>query len=272
MFLTELPFMAILALAIIYNPYATGWVKLYPLIAIMAAAIVFSNIFLYRAVSLSRCKIKDVGLFSPRDYTTLSAGNSIRLLPLSRGKVKIYVYAQAGLPELDWMREQTTNPDEICTYRGKAQGGTRTVARALEYFDVPSGEIEKILRGENFSGDYDECTVSIHKNAEEKTEYHIKLKRTVLEFNIAELELSGGSEIRSHRLPDGQWESELYRDGEYVSTHRSRGVKKQITKILAEYEMTQSDVRELFDGGDAEIDLDLVYASAKNGEYTVRIK
>lgn len=272
MYLTEVPFIIILVLAAIYNPYAEGMAGLYPLMAAMAAAIIFSNIFLYRAVSISRCRVRDVGRFSRRDYTEISAGNSLRLVPLEKGRVKIYVYREAGLPELDWMREQTTNPDEICTYRGRTQGGLCTVADTLSYFEVPTDEVEKIVSGADFNGDYPECRVSIHKTAEGRTEYRIELKRSVLELDFDEIELSCGVEIRSKRTFGGEWETDIFKDGEHISTHRSRGIKKQLTRILSEYELSPSEVREYFSGGDLELDGDLVYASVCDGAYTVRIK
>lgn len=272
MFLTEIPFVAILVLSIIYNQYAEGWTKLYPLITVMAAAIVFSNIFLFRAVMISRAEVRDIGRFSPRDRADLLAGGSIRLQPMDHGKVKIYVYGKAGLPELDWMRDQTTNPDEICMYRGRTQGGLRTVGRILSHFGVPSAEVERILSGGEFSGDYTDCTVKVLKLDDGKIEYRIGILSTIREFNTESIELSSGCSITSKRLSDGEWETEIHCNGEHISTHRSKKVKKQLTKILSEYEATASDLRELFGGGDTQIDLDLVFASAKDGAYTVRIK
>lgn len=271
MYLTEIPFVVILIFAIIYNPYAEGWAKFYPLICAMAAAIIFANIFLFRGVSLSRCKIRDIGRFSPRDSAELKLGSSIRLQPQKGGRVKIYVYGEAGLPELDWMREQTTNPDEICMYRGRAEGGIGVVSSALSYFGVPNGEIEKIITGESFDGDYSECKVSTQKLNDEAVEYRIELKQTVLELDVKQLELSSGVTVRSHRLSTDEWETVISRDGEDSSIHRSRKIKKQISRILMDYEASQSDIRELF-GGDAEIDLDLIYASSNDGVYTVIIK
>ena len=272
MYLTEVPFVIILVLAIIYNPYAEGMAQLYPLMAAMVAAIIFSNIFLYRAVSISRCRVRDVGRFSRRDFTTLSAGNSIRLVPMEQNRVRVYVYAEAGLPELDWMRDQTTNPDEICTYRGRTQGGLCTVADTLSYFEVPTDEVEKIVSGADFNGDYPECRVSIHKTAEGRTEYRIELKRSVLELDFDEIELSCGVEIRSKRTLGGEWETDIFKDGEHISTHRSRNIKKQLSRVLHELELSPSDVREYFSGGDLELENDLVYASVCGGAYTVRVK
>ena len=271
MFLTEIPFVVILVLAIIYNPYAEGWARLYPLITVMAAAIIFSNIFLFRGIRLSRCEIRDVGRFSPRDHASLSAGSSIRLRVEGGGRVRIYVFGKAGLPELDWMRDQTTNPDEICMYRGRTQGGLSTVAGLLSYFGVPKSEIESILSGGQFAGSYPECTVSIKTTDEGKTEYSITLLHTVLELDSEAMEISHGTELSSKRIEGGEWETTLYKDGEHISTHRSKSIKKQLSRILSEYEMGASDIRELF-GGDTEIDLDLLYACARDGVYTVRVK
>ncbi len=272
MFLTEIPFALILALAIIYNQYADGWTKLYPLITVMAAAIVFSNIFLFRAVRISRAEIRDIGRFSPRDHADLLAGGSVRLQPVDHGRVKIYVYGEAGLPELDWMRNQSTDPDQICMYRGRTQGGLRTVGRILSYFGVPGDEVKRIISGGEFSGNYDDCSVSVITLDNQKTEYRIGILSTVQEFNPKNIELSGGYEITSSPLSDGEWETVISSNQQKLSTHRSKQVKKQLTKILLEYEATVSDIRELFCGEDVEIDLDLVFASAKDGVYTVRIK
>ena len=272
MFLTEIPFVVILVLSIIYNPYAEGWARLYPLITVMAAAIVFSNIFLFRGIRLSRCEIRDVGRFSPRDHARLEAGNSIRLQVQNGGKVRIYVYGKAGLPELDWMRDQTTNPDEICMYRGRTLGGIRTVADILSYFGVPEKEIEAIIRGKEFCENYSECTVTVDTSADGSTQYSITLLRTVLELDPEVMDISRGTELSARAVDGGEWETVIVKDGEHISTHRSRRIKKQLSKLLSEYEVGASDIRELFSGADSEINLDLIHASARDGAYTVRIK
>ena len=276
LYFTELPIMLIMTLAIVHNPTATGWAKLYPLIFLCGAAIIFINIFLFRAVRFSMAEVRDIGLFSNRDDAALRAGASIRLVPTKFGRVRVYVYGDSGLPELDWMRDQTTNPDEICMFRSRVEGGERGIRRVLSYFGVGSDDIKRIIDEVGFHGEYEECDVDTLTDVNERKEYRITLKRTLAEFKISCDELTAGMELTARKNSRGEWDIDLTRGQEHIATYRSRKVKKQFTNILNEFEASGDDIREFFSGEDVEIELDLIYLAArstKNGtEYKIRIK
>ena len=184
MYLTELPIIFVLTLAIIHNPSAVGMAKLYPLISLCGLALIFINLYLFRMVRISMAEVRDIGRFSPRDNGSLAAGSSIRIIPTRHGRVKIQVYGEAGLPELDWMRDQTTDPGVICMYRGRAEGGSRAIKKAMRYFHIPDTDIDEMLATEGFHREYGECTVDTLTDFEGRKEYRITLNKTVGELSV----------------------------------------------------------------------------------------
>ena len=87
MYLTELPIIFVLTLAIIHNPSAVGMAKLYPLFSLCGLALIFINLYLFRMVRISMAEVRDIGRFSPRDNGRLAEGSSIRIIPTRHGRV-----------------------------------------------------------------------------------------------------------------------------------------------------------------------------------------
>ena len=179
MYWVLLPMALLLTLAIIYNPYAPRWYKLYPLMALSVAGMIFVFIFYFRLIRLNFTEIKDIGRFSPRDSALINEGKVLVLRDVGHGKLRVYLYGADGLPELDWMRDQTTDPSVICMYRGRAVGGRRTVARVLRYFGVYASDIDGILHTDGFRAEYDCVRVSTRIGDGERKEYVIEMTKTV---------------------------------------------------------------------------------------------
>ena len=209
LYLTELPIIFVLTLAIIHNPSAVGMAKLYPLISLCGLALVFINLYLFRMVRISMAEVRDIGRFSPRDNGKLAAGSSIRIIPTRHGRVKIQVYGDAGLPELDWMRDQTTDPGVICMYRGRAEGGSRAVKKALKHFHIPEADIENIIDTDDFHGEYEECVVDTLINLENRKEYRITMRRTVEEISAMAKAIGPEMTVTAKENAYGEWDTEL---------------------------------------------------------------
>ena len=205
LYLTELPIIFVLTLALIHNPSAVGMAKLYPLISLCVLALVFMNLYLFRMVRISMAEVRDIGRFSPRDNGKLAAGSSIRIIPTRHGRVKIQVYGDAGLPELDWMRDQTTDPGVICMYRGRAEGGSRAVKKAMRYFHIPDTDIDEMLATEGFHREYGECTVDTLTDFEGRKEYRITLNKTVGELSVGVKTLAAGMTLTAKENAHGEW-------------------------------------------------------------------
>ena len=275
MYLTELPIIFVLTLAIIHNPSAEGMAKLYPLIGLCVLALIFVNLYLFRMVRISMAEVRDIGRFSPRDNGKLAAGSSIRIIPTRHGRVKIQVYGDAGLPELDWMRDQTTDPEVICMYRGRAEGGSRAVKKALKYFHIPESDIANIIDTNDFHGEYEECVIDTLINFENQKEYRITMRRTIEELTDLDKELGAGMTLTSRKNAHGEWDIELCNE-ERVTVYRSQKVKKPLTAIFKEYEISESDIKEYFSGAEAVVENDLIRATATTvdgkPEYSIYIK
>lgn len=174
-----LPIAVILALAIIVNPYTEGWMKLYPLIIACVGGIAFIFLFFFRLIKINWSEIKDVGRFSPRDSALINEGKFIVLRPERGGRVKVYLYGNDGLPELDWMRDQSSDASVICMFRGRTEGGKRTVKRVLRYFGVPKADFSEIIGNVDFLRQYESVKVSTRVNDTERLEYVIEITETV---------------------------------------------------------------------------------------------
>ena len=272
LYLTELPIIFVLTLAIIHNSSAEGMAKLYPLISLCVLALVFVNLYLFRMVRISMAEVRDIGRFSPRDNGRLAAGSSIRIIPTRHGRVKIQVYGDAGLPELDWMRDQTTDPGVICMYRGRAEGGNRAVKKILRYFHIPPEEIKKIIETDDFHGEYAECVVETLTDLESRKEYRITLRRTIDELSAAVKAIAPGMTLTATKNAHGEWDATLSDKEQKVTEYRSTTVKKPLTAILKEYEISDSDIREYFSGDETVVENDIIRAVANGQEYQIYIK
>lgn len=272
MYLTELPIIFVLTLAIIHNPSAVGMAKLYPLISLCGLALIFINLYLFRMVRISMAEVRDIGRFSPRDNGSLANGSSIRIIPTKHGRIKIQVYGKAGLPELDWMRDQTTDPDVICMYRGRAEGGNRAVRRVMKYFHIQDADIEKMLAEVDFHGEYEECIVETLINIEGKKEYRITLNKTVSELSVGVKTLAAGMTLTAKENTHGEWDTVICNEDGTESAYRSTKVKKPLATILKEYEISDSDIKEYFSGAETVAENDLIRAVANGQEYQIYIK
>ena len=272
MYLTELPIIFVLTLAIIHNPSAVGMAKLYPLISLCGLALIFINLYLFRMVRISMAEVRDIGRFSPRDNGRLAEGSSIRIIPTRHGRVRIQVYGKAGLPELDWMRDQTTAPDVICMYRGRAEGGSRAVRRIMKYFHIADGDIDRMLDEVGFHGEYEECVVDTLNDLEGKKEYRITLTRAIEELKVGVKELKPGMTLTAKENAHGEWDTVICNEDGTKSAYRSTKVEKQLATILKEYEISDSDIKEYFSGAETVAENDLIRAVANEEEYRIYIK
>ncbi len=141
-----LPLAFLLTLCIKHNSELTGLFKLYPLILITSAAILFSIIFFYRAISISYSEIKQIGYFSSRDNAMITEGKTLILKKQKMGRVKIILFGNDGvLPGLDWMKNTYQAPQDIVLFRGMARGGNISIKRILKFFGADKSSISTLI-------------------------------------------------------------------------------------------------------------------------------
>ena len=155
MFLTELPILALLALAIIFNDSADGLLKLYPLIITSAAIAVFIFIFFFRVISLSNEEIRIIGRFTSRESAIINEGKRLVLTLDSRGRLKLELFEDDGvLPELDFLKNDPDyKPQGLNLFRERAVFGEHSLRRVLRYLEVSDSDIGAILSSDTY-----ECT------------------------------------------------------------------------------------------------------------------
>ena len=178
MYLTELPLLFLLIVAICYNGQATGFVRLYPLIIALVLGMIFIFIYLFRLISVSTEEIRSIGPFSTRDRAIINEGKTLILTVRKHGKLKMELFGNDGTPPmLDWAQSEEHEIMDIFLFRGKAVGGKRTVARVLRYFDVPADEAAQATE-DGFKKEYDAFEVSTERR-EDITEVRIRFTKTI---------------------------------------------------------------------------------------------
>ncbi len=158
MLLTELPLIILLTLSIIFNNSAPAPFRLYPMIIIISAAIIFILIYLFRVVVISREEIKIIGPYSSRDKVIINKGKTLILTLKKRGGLTVSLFGSEGRPALDWAAGDDFVPMEITLFKERTYAGRSGVKKILRYFDVPLAE--EIANGKDGSFEYKDYTVN----------------------------------------------------------------------------------------------------------------
>lgn len=174
MFLTELPIVGLLVLAICFNSSAGGQLKLYPLITVLSLAIILIFIFLFRVIVISAEEIRAIGPFSSKDKAIINKDKTLILTLRDRGRLIVTLFGNDGeRPALDWARGDDYIPVDINLFRERVEGRVGSAKKILRYFGIPSSDISAIVSGDCFTAQYDGFTVSAE---EENSTLQIKIK------------------------------------------------------------------------------------------------
>lgn len=177
MYLTELPFVFLFAVAIYFNRFAEGSMKLYPLIITLGCVMVFILVFLFRFVSLSFEEVRTRGPFSTHDSALINKDKTLILTMYPHKKLRIALFGNDGQPpSFDGLCGEPSI--DIFLFRARAVGGRRTVKSILSYYTVPEADIEAVLKNERFVAEYELITLT-SEHREDIREIKIKFKETV---------------------------------------------------------------------------------------------
>lgn len=173
MYLTEIPVILLLIMASAFNSSSEGVLKLYPLITVSAAAIVFIFIYLLRFVTLSNDEIKITGLFSSRDKAIINRGKTLILTVTKKGRLFITLFGNDGeRPMLDWAQGDDYTPIDINLFKERIYGGAGSIRKTLSFFGVSSEQIDTILSADSFFCEYEGFSVT---KVTEETKTDIKI-------------------------------------------------------------------------------------------------
>ena len=180
MYLTELPLIALLALAITLNDNAKGAVKLYPLIIAVSGIIIFIVVFLFRMVVISTDEIRAVGLYSSRDKAIINKGKTIILTLRESGRLIVTLFGNDGeRPSLDWASRDDYVPIDINLFKEKVEGRTLSCKRVLRFFGTPREDIPDIISGDFPEREYDGFTVRSETDKDGVRKIYILFTETI---------------------------------------------------------------------------------------------
>ena len=118
--------------------------KLYPLIIILIAVILFMLVYFFRLVRINVEEIRCIGPFSSRSRVELKKERSLVLTLLKHGRIRIEVFGIcADNDTYFWLKEEDFT--EINLFRAKANGKARTVKKILNFFGVDEDKAVKSL-------------------------------------------------------------------------------------------------------------------------------
>ena len=156
-----LPMVVTLYASIIFNNDSDLAMKLYPLIIFSSACIIFTFIYLFRAIEISYSEIRYIGQFSSRDSAEIIAGRTLTLELMKGGKVAIRLYGKEGYnPDIKWLESDDSEDSDICVFRGKAYVGRIAVKKILSYFGVEDKDIVTFIDYNTDEKSYEAVTVS----------------------------------------------------------------------------------------------------------------
>lgn len=179
MFLTTLPIFIVLALAIIFNGYFEGFVKLYPLIFVCVACIVFIFMYLLRVIVITSDEIKIVGIFSSKDRAIINKNKSLIIKQRKNKRLRIILFGNDGRrPSLDWANKDDFTPVDINLFSEIGYGGTPTIKRVFRYFGIDGAVIDDLILKDEYSIELPLYKIS-KSTSDKRFEYRIKFLETI---------------------------------------------------------------------------------------------
>ena len=155
-----IPMIVILYCSMIFNNDSDMVMKLYPLIIFSSACIIFTFIYLFRAIEISYSEIRYIGHFSSRDSAEIVAGRTLTLELMKGGKIAIRLYGKEGYnPDIKWLESDDSDDADICVFRGKAYIGRIAAEKILAYFGVDSEDIDTFIDSSAEAKTYESVTV-----------------------------------------------------------------------------------------------------------------
>lgn len=177
-YLIEIPPILLLILAIKFNSGVDTLMKLYPLIVLSSALIIFIAVYFFRGVVIGFDELKAIGPFSSRDKAIIAKDKSlvITILPKRRLRIELFGDGSDLAESCKWLQNDTSS--NINLFRAKANGGKRCARRILKFFGVSQECFEKLIEKDGYTEDFGDITVSSDTQNEAKT-VKIEFKNTL---------------------------------------------------------------------------------------------
>ena len=174
-YLTELPILILLAVAIAFNKDSAEPLKHYPLIIFLILAAAFVFLYFFRFISVNAAEIRYNGIFSSRDSASIKEKTTLHISLRKGRRMRIELFGDAGEePIFDWMKAEDVIHREICMFRGKAVGAKGAAMRILNYFASEKASLDGCFNDGFFYED-DKIIISTTLT-DEKSNIKIKFK------------------------------------------------------------------------------------------------
>ena len=176
--LVSLPLALLLAVSVRMNPEVDTPGKLYPLIAFSILAIIFTFVYFFRVVTISKDEIKIIGPFSSKDSSLINEGKTLIITQRSLNRISVDLFGNNGVnADLDWLKNEEKVRD-IYLFKSDIVGGKNTIAKILLYFDINRDDANLFISSNAAFKEYQDYTVSASQ-AEDAKEIRIKFTNTI---------------------------------------------------------------------------------------------
>lgn len=159
-FLTELPPIILLAIAIIYNSAVDTPFKLYPLMVILCALILFIPIYFFRGVFINYEEVRCVGFFSSKEKAIIKDDRMLVLTPLPKKKVRIELFSKNDDGDSSYAWLESEESVFVNVFRARVNGKKNIIKKTLRYFEIPEDVIESALEKEDLSVELEKLKIT----------------------------------------------------------------------------------------------------------------
>ena len=179
LYITELPVIIMLSVAIRYNELSPDKLKYYPLIIFLILFASFIFIYFFRVISVSNSEIAYIGPFSSKDSAEITKDRTLVISIAPHTRTKIELFGDAGEEAaFDWMKAEDVIHRDICLFSGKVIGKKMSAKSILRYFSINEDDINKaLITSFDFENDILKLT-SINTKELHEIKIHFKAKIT----------------------------------------------------------------------------------------------
>ncbi len=178
-YLTELPFVLLLVLAIAYNDNMTDSLKLYPLQVFSIIGIVLVFIFFLRFVKIGYDELRSIGPFSKKDSALIREGDKIVITMSKFRKLKIELFGKDTAPALDWVDKESFGKNEVNLFRAGAVGGKFSVSRVLSLYEIEKSDFNRAFGEDKFECESELAKLTSTKKDDGKRVISLSVKKII---------------------------------------------------------------------------------------------
>lgn len=176
--IVSFPLVFLFVMAIRLNPAVDSPGKLYPLIIFSGLAVIFTFVFFFRPVILSRDEIKSIGPFSSQDKAIINDGKTLIITERKGGLVSIDLYGNDGInADLDWLKNEAVAHDTYL-FKSRVLGGVAAMKRILLLYGIDNDLTDAIIACDNTEKAVSGLIISLSKQEFGK-EMRIKFTETL---------------------------------------------------------------------------------------------